>query len=171
MATIEGSDISLTQLTHGQRYFARGVGADEQVHMIAHQHIGVDAQAVSCCTLAQQTQIVAAIFVIQKNGAAIDAALRDVERYAGDLQASLARHGRTESSGEPSVRAVSRARYRECRMGRVGNEPVFVSLNFLRPGFGFGFGFRVRFPRPAIVCRRVRVQLGRVPSRGRAGGV
>jgi hypothetical protein len=58
-----------------------------------------------------------------------------VERYAGDIQASLTRHGRTESSGEPSVRAESRARYRECRMDRVGNGPVFALLNFLCPGF------------------------------------
>lgn len=101
MATVEGSDVSLTQLAHGQRHLARGVGADEQVHMIAHQNVSVDAQAVSCCALAQQVQIVAAIFVIQKDAAAIGPALRDVERYAGDLQARLAGHGRIEWSESP----------------------------------------------------------------------
>lgn len=182
MATVEGSDVSLTQLTHGQRYLARGFGADEQVHMIAHQHVGVDAQAVSCCTFAQQAQIVAAVFVIQKDGAAIDPALRDVERYAGDLKASLARHGRTESSEEPSLRAVSRARYRECRVGRVGNGPVFVSLNFLRPGFpgfpGFpvsvsrpGFPSGFRFPGSMEIWSRSAVRMPCIPRASLQNGV
>ena len=69
--------------------------------MVAHQHVGVDAQAVSCRTLAEQAKVVVAIVVIQKDGATIDPALRDVERYAGNLQASLAGHGRAEWLGNP----------------------------------------------------------------------
>jgi hypothetical protein len=44
---------------------------------------------------AQQTQIVAAVVVIQKDGASIDSALGDVERYARNLQASLAWHAQS----------------------------------------------------------------------------
>ena len=105
MATVEGGYVRLTQLTRGQRYLAGLVGADAQMHVVAHQGAGVDVQAVSRCTLTQQVQMMAAIVIIQKDGAAIDPALSDVEWYPGDHQASLARHGRTEWSGSPvSVR-------------------------------------------------------------------
>lgn len=109
MAAVECCDVRLSQLTHGQRHLSRFVGTDEQVHVIAYQHVGVDAQTVADGALAQQAQIVATIVVIQKDGAAIDPALSDVERYAGDLQASLAGHEHTEWSGSPvSVRRVAR---------------------------------------------------------------
>jgi hypothetical protein len=62
--------------------------------VIAHQNVGVDAQAVARGALAQQTEIVAPVFVIQKDGTSIDPALGDVERYPGNFQASLARHVR-----------------------------------------------------------------------------
>ena len=94
MATVESGDISLTQLAHAQRYLAGPVGTDEQVHVIAHQNVGVDAQAVARGALAQQTEIVAPVFVIQKDGTSIDPTLGDVERYPGNFQASLARHVR-----------------------------------------------------------------------------
>lgn len=53
MATVESGDISLTQLAHAQRYLAGPVGTDEQVHVIAHQNVGVDAQTVARGALAQ----------------------------------------------------------------------------------------------------------------------
>lgn len=94
MATVESGDISLTQLAHAQRYPAGFVGTDEQAHVIAHQNLGVDAQTVARGALAQQTEIVAPAFVIQKDGAPIDPALGEVERYPGNFQAGLARHVR-----------------------------------------------------------------------------
>ena len=84
------------ELTHGQRYLSRLAGADEQMHVVSHQHVGVDAQAVSCRALAKQTEVMATIVAVQKDGARIDPALRDVERDARDLQASLAGHGCTD---------------------------------------------------------------------------
>lgn len=96
MAAVECGDIGLAELAHGQRHRSWLAGADEQMHVVAHQHVGVDAQAVSCRALAKQAKVMATILVVQKDGATIDPALRDVERDAGDIQASLAGHGCTD---------------------------------------------------------------------------
>ena len=58
--------------------------------MVAHQSVGVDPQAMRRGAFSQQTEIVAAIAVIQKDGATTDPALGDVEGYPGYFQTSLA---------------------------------------------------------------------------------
>ena len=92
MAAVECGDIGLSKLAHGQRHLTGFPGADEQVHVVAHEDIGVDFQPMFRGAFGQQTQIVAAVVVIQKDGASIDSALRDVERYTRNFQASLAWH-------------------------------------------------------------------------------
>lgn len=49
------------------------------MHMVAHQNVGVDTQAMFRGALAQQSEVVAAVVVIQKDGATIDPTLGDVE--------------------------------------------------------------------------------------------
>jgi hypothetical protein len=83
MTPVECGDVGLAELAHGQRYFSWFVGADEQVHVVTHQHVGVNLQRVPRGAFAQQTEIVAAIVVIQKDGVSIDAALRDMESIKG----------------------------------------------------------------------------------------
>ena len=67
--------------------------------MVAHQDMDVDFQPMFRGAFAQQTQIVAAVVVIQKDGASIDSALGDVERYARNFQASLAWHEQESIAG------------------------------------------------------------------------
>ena len=69
--------------------------------MVAHQHVGVNLQGVARGALAQQTEIVAAVVVIEKDGTSIDAALRDVEWHSRDFHASLARHVRGRRRERP----------------------------------------------------------------------
>jgi hypothetical protein len=92
MASVESGDVGLAELAHGQRHSSRFVGADKQVHVVTHQHVGVNLQVVARRALAQQTEIVPAVVIVQKDGASIHSALGDMERNSGDFQTSLARH-------------------------------------------------------------------------------
>lgn len=105
MATVEGGDIGLAKLAHGQRYLARFVAADEQMHVVAHQNASVDSQAMFRGALAQQAEIVAEVIVIHKGGASIDSALGDVKRYPRYFQASFVWHARSRWPEYPSALA------------------------------------------------------------------
>jgi hypothetical protein len=72
MATVEGGDIGVAKLAHGQRCLARFVGADEQMQVVAEQNAGVDSQAMFRDALARQAEMVASVVVIQKDGSSID---------------------------------------------------------------------------------------------------
>lgn len=112
MAVVEGRHIRLAKLAHGQRYLARLVGTDEQMHVIAHQNVGVNSQAMFRGALAQQTEVVATVVVIQKDGASIDPALCDVEWYPRYFQASLAWREWSRWPEYPSVFAQGGALHR-----------------------------------------------------------
>jgi hypothetical protein len=62
------------------------------VHVVAHQNIGVDPYTVFRGAFSEQRKIVAAVVVIQKDGASIDSTLGDVERHSREFQAGLSWH-------------------------------------------------------------------------------
>jgi len=53
--------------------------------MVRHQHVGVDGASPARRVFRQALQIEAAVYIPEKTRHAIDAALYDVERYAGQL--------------------------------------------------------------------------------------
>jgi hypothetical protein len=60
------------------------------VHVVAHEYIGVNLQSVASLALAQQTKIVPAVVIVQKDHASIHPALSEMQRNSGDFQTSLA---------------------------------------------------------------------------------
>lgn len=106
--------------------------------MVSHQHVGVNLQAVVRGAPGQQTKIVVAIVVIQKDRALVDSALGDVERYPGYFQASLPKHvwgRRGERQGLSALQRMASP----TRHGLGKRHRISRSLDFLRPGFGAGF--------------------------------
>lgn len=61
--------------------------------MISHQHIGMQGDVERVHRIAQQVQVVEPVLVVDEDGPAIHAALRDVHRDAGQLQARSTGHG------------------------------------------------------------------------------
>jgi hypothetical protein len=59
---------------------------------IAHQDISMQAQFVLEGAGGQQVDEMAAVVIIEKNGAPIDASLRDMQRDSRNFQARLTRH-------------------------------------------------------------------------------
>lgn len=116
---------TLTQLAHCQPYVTRLVGTDEEMHVISHQTIGMDPQAMGRAALSQRTEIVLAVVVIQRDGATIDFALRDMERYSGYFQASLAWHGRRRWPKQVGCPGLRRHAASAVRDGAGRREPDF----------------------------------------------
>lgn len=78
MPTVKRRDIVLSKLAHRIRQSARPCSANEQVDMIAHKNVGMYSHIVITCTFGKKHQIMLTVVVIDKNGAAIYAALSDM---------------------------------------------------------------------------------------------
>ncbi|ODU43327.1 MAG: hypothetical protein ABS96_23125 [Lysobacteraceae bacterium SCN 69-123] len=61
--------------------------------MVGHQHVGVYGAAVSACGIAQFVEVARAVDGREETGAAIVAALHEVLRHAGQVNAWLSWHG------------------------------------------------------------------------------
>jgi hypothetical protein len=76
-------DVALAQSFHqGARRFG-AFGCNQQVHVVGHQHIGMNAAACLVGVPGQSVQVVAVIFVGEEAGLPVIAALDDVERDVG----------------------------------------------------------------------------------------
>lgn len=64
------------------------------MHVVVHQHVGMQATAGGVQRFPQQLAIAGAIFVVQEAGQAIVAALHDVLRDAGQVEAWESGHAR-----------------------------------------------------------------------------
>lgn len=133
-AAIESGDIGLAWLPHGQRNLTSRLAAHKQMHVVAHQKVGVNFQAMFRGALTQHTPVVAAVVVVQKNGAPIYSALRDVQRYPGYFEARLARLGRGQWPKCPRVVNGS-PRNTGAAIRSTQAQDGLRSVNFLRPGY------------------------------------
>lgn len=77
----------LHQLADGARDGWRG----QQVDVVVHQHVGVQLEAAGQQGVAQQLPVARAVIVVEEAGQAV-AALHDVLRNAGKVDAGLSRH-------------------------------------------------------------------------------
>jgi len=66
---------------------------EQQVHVVGHQHIGVDRARIARRQLAQVVQVAPVVVIGEEADAAVIPALDDVQRGAGDPQASTSGHG------------------------------------------------------------------------------
>jgi len=96
------------------RHQARGTvgahGRKQQVHVIAHQRIGVHRAVLALRAFAQRLEIGGAVWRAGKAGAALASALHDVQRGVGFFRAGKARHGKPNNAA--SRGAVDSARRR-----------------------------------------------------------
>ena len=91
---VEQSHVVPAQLLHHPPECAEFRRRRQQVHVVVHQHVGVQAAAGGVQCFAQQLAIARAVFVVQEAGQAIVAALHDVLRDAGQVEAWEAGHAR-----------------------------------------------------------------------------
>lgn len=81
-------------------------GTDQQVYVIAHQHVSVNGKLLIPSEQAEQPQIVVPIIVVDEDRAAIHSAMSDVQRYAGQFKSRPSRHGRYSSFAQTAVSPV-----------------------------------------------------------------
>jgi len=83
----------------------------QQMHVVAHQHIGVNRKTALTSEKSQQAQMMMPIFIVDEDGAPVDASVRNVQRNSGEIQWWPARHGgssvRFRSMGASIPRALS----------------------------------------------------------------
>jgi hypothetical protein len=120
MASVESGDVGLTELAHRQRHSPRFAGTDKQVHVVAHQYVGVNLQVVAFRALAQQTEIVPTVVIVQKDRASIHSALSEMQWNSGDFQTSLAGHVIGRRRDCPSVDMPSAESHRRDDLSSVG---------------------------------------------------
>ena len=78
VSRIEGRDICSPQFSHHARDSPCGFRRNQQVHVVAHQHIGVDPAAVARSGLTQHPSISAAVVIIEEARHPIVAPLDDM---------------------------------------------------------------------------------------------
>ena len=94
MEIVDASNIAAPEPVHESR---RAIGAgrrQQEVDVIGHQDIGVDRAADIGGDLGEIVEIGAPIGIVEEASLAIDAALHEMDRHAGDHEAWPAWHGR-----------------------------------------------------------------------------
>lgn len=126
MPPIKGLHVALAEIAHGVRQGARRWRSQQQMHVIAHQDIGVDGDGALTHGIAQQVEVVAPVVIVDEDGATVDATLGDMKGDTGNLEAWPARHARS-FAGRGAVAS-------RCSLQHgVSNLPESGSVNFLRP--------------------------------------
>jgi len=90
----------------------RGTGerrSRQQMHVIAHQHIRVNRKIVLASEKPQQAQIMMPIFIVDEDGAPVNASVRNVQRNSGEIQSWPARHGASSVSIRSMEASIPRA--------------------------------------------------------------
>jgi hypothetical protein len=81
----------------------------QQMHVVAHQHIRVNRKIVVTREESQQAQIMMPIFIVDEDGAPVNASVRNVQRNSGDIQSWPARHGASSVSTRSMEASIPRA--------------------------------------------------------------
>lgn len=92
MATVERRHVALVEQSHRRREVVGVCGGDQQMDVIAHERVGVDADVMGRGDFGQKFAIEQVVFDIDEDRASIHPALGDVKRNAGDEQAWTTRH-------------------------------------------------------------------------------
>lgn len=95
---IEQTRIVARKSMHQPRDCARLFRRKQQVHMVAHQHIGVQSASEAQECMAQALQVTLAIFIVQKARQPVVAPLHYVLWNAGDIVAWMSGHARQHRS-------------------------------------------------------------------------
>ena len=92
MSLVERLHVALADVAHRARQGVPIHGRQEQMHMVAHEDVGVNADMVLRHRLAQKLIEVPAIEVVDEDRAAIDAALSAVKGSTCKLEARATWH-------------------------------------------------------------------------------
>jgi hypothetical protein len=92
MACIEAGDVAAADGLHHARHAAGLRWCHQQVHVVGHQHVGVQGAPVLERGFAQFLPVVQVVRGVSEAGLAVDAALDDVLRHAGEIDAWLSGH-------------------------------------------------------------------------------
>ena len=68
------------------------VGGEQQVHVVVHQYPAMQAATGMVQGVGQQVQVSAPVHIVQEAGQAVGAALHDVLRDTGQVEAGLSGH-------------------------------------------------------------------------------
>src|SRR5215470_14328327 len=101
------------------------------MHMIAHQDVRMDDKRAVANEKSEQPQVVMPVLIIDEHGAAIHAAVGDVQRNSRQFETWSARHGHP-AKVPASIKTCTRSRYRIPTPALVGQ---MLRLNCLRPLF------------------------------------
>jgi hypothetical protein len=82
--------IALSDTLHQARWAIGTLGRQQQMHVIGHQHIGVQAYPYLLTEALQESEIVRIVGVGKETGSAVMPALDDVEGNTGKFQARTA---------------------------------------------------------------------------------
>jgi hypothetical protein len=82
MAIVHLPHVATPQRLHHPPSITRRTWRGQQVHMVGHQHAGMDRAVQIERDLAQVGEVMAAIVVGEEAGLSVDAALHDVQRHA-----------------------------------------------------------------------------------------
>src|SRR5262249_25913241 len=89
IAGVDGGDVG-----HEPRRAPRALRGEEQVHVVAHERVGVDGARLPRGASAKRREVGGAVLRAGKTGAALAPALHDVQRGVSLLGAGKARHNR-----------------------------------------------------------------------------
>lgn len=103
VAGIELANVLAAELLHEGGDGARLRRRDEQVHVVVHQHVGMQLAAGGEQRFAQQVAIADAVGIVEEAGQAVVAALDDVLRDAGQVESGLASHARSVAARRPAA--------------------------------------------------------------------
>jgi len=81
----------------------------QQMHVVAHQHIRVNRKIVLASEKPQQAQIMMPIFIVDEDGAPVNASVRNVQRNSGEIQSWPARHSASSVSTRSMEASIPRA--------------------------------------------------------------
>ena len=90
---VDVADIPPSERLQGARHGIGLLRREQQVDMVGHQYVGVHRAALAQCDLAQGRAIAEVVRLREEAGLAVIAALDDMLRDAGKVDASWARHG------------------------------------------------------------------------------
>ena len=120
MTKIEGLDMALPCKPHGPSDVAGPACAEQQVHVVVHEDEGMDLDPVLAAGATQQLLVMLPVLVVQKDGAAVYAALGDMHRNARKLQAWLTWHECEAGGWLPKVPPGYHVYTRRLQGARVG---------------------------------------------------
>ena len=103
IAFVDVAHIAAPQRLHQAGDLSRGHRRDQQMHVVGHQHVGMHAAVLPAGDVAQVLEVADAVDVCEEAGLAVVAALDDVLRDSGQVDAGLAGHDRVLAMSKPEA--------------------------------------------------------------------